>query len=120
MKKLLKNKKNIIVLIVGVIIIISFLFIIKKYNTKKIENELIEITTSYYEKEFVELMPTFLKRNGEVQITLKTLKQLKKDISFFEKKKCNLDNTYVTLKYNEKGAYDVEIHLDCKYSKRSG
>lgn len=110
------NKKTLIIIgiILLVILIAMGIFLIKVNNQKKLENELEETTLEYYNKEFVEVMPYLLKRNRTLQITLKTLKQLDKDISLFEKNECDLENTYVMLTYNEKTQYDIETHLDCK------
>lgn len=113
MKK--KNNKKIIIISLVVITIVGIfsVFFASYSNKKNIENKLVQVTTDYYEKEFIEYMPTLLKRNGTLQITLNTLKQLEKDVTFFEKKQCNLENTYVTLTYNEKTEYSIDIHLDC-------
>lgn len=115
MKVNLKNKKSVILIIVVLVVIISLfsIFMINNSNKKEISNKLEDITLKYYNEEFVETMPGLLKRNGMLKITLSSLKQLKKDVSFFEKNKCDLENTYVILTYNEKNSYDIETHLDC-------
>lgn len=112
----IKNKKVFIIIIsiIIILIIVGVLLFINYNKNKKLEMELQNITTNYYDNDFVELMPNLLKRNGTIQITLKTLKQLDKDLSFFEKNGCDLENTYVVLTYNEKTKYNIETHLDCK------
>lgn len=114
--KIFSNKKTLTIMISIVSLIIVALlviFIIKLIDNNKIKDELISVTTKYYDEEFVEVMPTLLKRNGKLDITLESLKELNKDISYFEDLNCNLKDTYVTLKYNENDKYDVEAHINC-------
>ena len=101
-----KKMKRIYIITSVILIIISFFGIIisKRCNYRKIEKELISITTKYYDNEFVKLMPNELKRNNI----------LRKDVTFFKEKKCDLKNTYVILTYNKKTNYDIESHLTCK------
>ncbi|MBO5096073.1 MAG: hypothetical protein J6B98_04285 [Bacilli bacterium] len=111
-----KKMKRIYIITSVILIIISFFGIIisKRCNYRKIEKELISITTKYYDNEFVKLMPNELKRNNILKIELTDLEQLGKDVTFFKEKKCDLKNTYVILTYNKKTNYDIESHLTCK------
>ncbi len=114
----MKNKKKIlfitVLILVLVIVVTAIIVTINIKKTKKLTYELETLTTNYYENEFTEYMPTLLKRNGTLKITVSSLKQLKKDVSIFEDNDCDLEDTYVVLTYNEKTNYDIESHLSCK------
>lgn len=112
----MKNKKNILI-IVFIILVIIVIFCIFRFvslnKTNSLEKELITMTKRYYENDFTKYMPNMLKQNGALKIELSVLKQLNWDVSLFEKNNCNLENTYVMLKYNEQNRYDIEAYLDC-------
>lgn len=118
MKVLIKNNKKRLLIILSIIIVIiiciASIFIVNKIHENKIENEFKELAINYYENEFIVYMPSFLQKNGTLQITLSTLKQINKDVSLFEKNNCDTEKTYVTLTYNEKTNYDVETHMECE------
>lgn len=112
----MKNKINILIAVLIILLIAVMLFIIIPERLNKansLEKELIAITKRYYENDFSKYMPNMLKQNGILKIELSILKQLDWDVSLFEKNNCNLENTYVMLKYNEQNGYNVEAYLDC-------
>ena len=107
------KKKIIICVVISIILILAFLFINKSINRNNLEKKLIEIATNYYNNEFVNYIPNVIKQNSTIKIDVNMLKQVKKDVSIFEKHKCNLQETYVILNFDNNSNYSTEIHLDC-------
>lgn len=84
-----------------------------KDDTESLEKQLKDIAVEYYENDFAKNNPNFLKLIGELRIDLDGLKGMEKDISVFEDKNCDMEDTYVTLTYKEDSSYDTTVHLAC-------
>ena len=111
----MKNKKiykKLIIIIVVVILSITVFFAIKNIiNKKNLKNKFKDYISDYYE--------IFSKQNvfgvtegDKLTYSLQDLKELKYDISSFEKNKCNLKESKGTIKITKNG-YDISIKLDC-------
>lgn len=109
-----KKKKYLIGALILILLIALIFCLTSVIKNNSRNTKLKEIATNYYDSDFSKTMPSFLKRNKELYIYLSTLKQLKKDISYFEKNNCNLDTSYVLLTYVNDSKYDVNSYLDCK------
>lgn len=111
---MIRNNKTIKlagVLLASLILIISTAC--SKDEKKNLEQQLKDLAVDYYENVFSKKNPSFLKSIGELRIDLDGLKGMEKDISAFENENCDMEDTYVTLKYNEESSYSVEVHLAC-------
>lgn len=112
----MKNKKILIPTIVIISIIVctlAYFLISKSLTNNKLKKELTTIVTTFYDNEFVKINPNFINQWEYLRTDLEDLKELKKDITLFEKHDCNLNNTYVDIKKSNDG-YTTEVHLDCK------
>lgn len=107
------KKKIIICVAISIILILGLMIIYKTTTKNNLEKELVSIATNYYDNEFVNYVPNIIKQNSTIKIDVNMLKQVGKDVSIFEKHKCNLQDTYVILNFDDNSNYSTEIHLDC-------
>lgn len=117
-------KKSTIVIIglASIVLLASLILIFTQFLPKiekdeeeiKLKETLESMVKDYYDNEFKKVMPNFLESNGTLTVTLDYLQEVKKDISLFEEHKCDYNDTFVDIKYDEKDEYRLETTLKCE------
>jgi len=113
----MKKNKKLIIGLASIILLASLILIIVlvvKNQKPSLEKQLKDLAVEYYENDYKELYPNFLKQWKEFKIDLDGLKGVKKDVSVFEEHKCDMTETYVLFTYEDDDTYKTEVHLSCE------
>ena len=110
-----KNKKNkmitFIVLIIGILVLTWFIVIYPLIDFSKKETSVLDASKKYYEKN-----SGLLPKEGEMTtVTLRTLlsqKYISTIKSTYNRKYCNVDNSWVKVK-RKSGEYNYYVYLEC-------
>ncbi len=111
------KKKNIIIGVASVIALAALIFImilVFGNNEAKLEKKLSSLASEYYDKEIKEQASGYVNYLGYYVVTINDLKSYGEDISMYEKKSCDMTDTYAKLTFKEDESYDVEVHLNCE------
>lgn len=111
----MKNKKTIIIGLASLLVLAGLIITIVLFNNNnKLENRLTKLATDYFENNIKEIGSDKAYYMGYYMVVLNDLKSADKDISMFEKKSCDMTDTYAKLTFKEDKSYDVEVHLNCE------